>query len=73
MIDIGCGPGNSTQVLAERFPNAHILGIDSSPNMIQTAREQYPGLEFMVCNAADDLSDLGDDYDLVFQCLYSMD
>ena len=37
IIDIGCGPGNSTAVLKKRFPNAHIMGADFSPNMIEKA------------------------------------
>jgi SAM-dependent methyltransferase len=37
-IDLGCGPGNSTEVLAARFPNAAVRGLDSSPDMIASAR-----------------------------------
>lgn len=37
IIDIGCGPGNSTEVLRQRFPQADILGVDSSPEMIRAA------------------------------------
>jgi len=48
VIDIGCGPGNSTAVLAERFPQASILGIDNSPAMIAAAKEAYPRLDFQV-------------------------
>jgi trans-aconitate 2-methyltransferase len=66
IVDIGCGPGNSTQVLAARFPNAKILGIDSSENMISAAKKQCPGLEFRVCDAAKDLAELENDFDLVF-------
>ncbi|MFR0875085.1 MAG: methyltransferase domain-containing protein, partial [Bilophila wadsworthia] len=37
---MGCGPGNSTQVLADAFPNAlRIIGIDSSPEMIEAAKD----------------------------------
>ncbi len=47
-IDLGCGPGNSTEVLAARFPGASVRGIDSSPDMIAAARTRLPGLRFDV-------------------------
>lgn len=66
IIDIGCGPGNSTQVLAQRFPNAYILGVDNSSNMIKTAKENYPNLDFKTCDVGKDLSMLDKDFDVVF-------
>jgi trans-aconitate 2-methyltransferase len=45
-IDLGCGPGNSTELLAARFPAAAVRGIDSSPDMIAAARTRLPGLRF---------------------------
>ena len=47
-IDLGCGPGNSTELLAARFPGAAVRGIDSSPDMIAAARTRLPGLRFDV-------------------------
>lgn len=50
IIDIGCGPGNSTKVLIERYPSAHVSGMDSSPDMIQTARKEVPESDFVLAD-----------------------
>lgn len=42
IIDLGCGPGNSTAVLARRWPSAALTGLDSSPAMLVAARKNYP-------------------------------
>ena len=47
-VDLGCGPGNSTEVLAARFPDAVVRGIDSSPDMIEAARRRLPRIQFAV-------------------------
>ena len=49
-IDLGCGPGNSTEVLAQRFPHAEVSGIDSSEDMIHAARQRLPKLRFEVAD-----------------------
>jgi trans-aconitate 2-methyltransferase len=45
-IDIGCGPGNSTELLVERFTNARVRGLDSSTDMLESARKRLPQVQF---------------------------
>lgn len=66
ILDIGCGPGNSTRVLSERFPDAEILGVDSSEDMLANARESYPAQEFLLCNVPRDLNQISGAFDLIF-------
>lgn len=39
VVDVGCGPGNLTMQLAQRWPRARVEGLDSSPEMVDAARE----------------------------------
>jgi trans-aconitate 2-methyltransferase len=45
-IDIGCGPGNSTELLVERFSGATVRGLDSSTDMLEAARKRLPQVQF---------------------------
>ena len=40
IYDLGCGAGNISRILAERFPGAPVVGIDSSEQMLEKARSQ---------------------------------
>jgi len=53
VVDLGCGPGNSTQVLRTRWPSAHVMGLDSSPEMIAAARGDCPDVEWVLARAED--------------------
>jgi len=46
VVDLGCGPGNSTELLAERFIGARVLGTDTSEAMLENARQRLPHCEF---------------------------
>jgi trans-aconitate 2-methyltransferase len=48
IVDLGCGPGNSTEVLAARFPDALISGLDSSTDIIAAARRRLPRAQFSI-------------------------
>ncbi len=50
VVDLGCGPGNLTTLLRDRWPNADIRGLDSSPEMIEKARVADPSISFEVAD-----------------------
>src|SRR6188472_756254 len=45
VVDLGCGPGNLTALLAQRWPDADVVGVDSSPEMVARAVD-VPGVRF---------------------------
>lgn len=47
VLDLGCGPGNSTAALRRRWPDARLLGLDTSPALLEKARtEGEPSAEY---------------------------
>jgi len=53
VVDLGCGPANLTRLLADRWPQARVVGVDSSASMIEKAREAVPELDFEVADLRD--------------------
>jgi trans-aconitate 2-methyltransferase len=47
VVDLGCGPGNSTELLTRAFPGAEVIGIDRSDNMLSVARARVPTARFV--------------------------
>jgi trans-aconitate 2-methyltransferase len=52
VADLGCGPGNSTALLVQRWPHAKIEGIDSSPQMIEAAKKSGVAADFTLADLA---------------------
>jgi trans-aconitate 2-methyltransferase len=51
-VDLGCGPGNSTEVLQDRFPDAKVTGLDNSEDMLANARKRMPQTSFEFADIA---------------------
>jgi trans-aconitate 2-methyltransferase len=52
VIDLGCGPGNSTAALKRRWPQAHVTGLDNSPEMFAAARAADPSGQYVLADVA---------------------
>jgi len=64
IIDIGCGPGNSTQILSQRWPECKITGIDNSLAMIAKAKLDFPDQKWELLDAGKD--EILGKFDIVF-------
>ncbi|HLW55250.1 MAG TPA: methyltransferase domain-containing protein [Candidatus Angelobacter sp.] len=47
IVDLGCGTGNSTEQVQQRWPNADITGVDNSSDMLSQARANHPGWKWV--------------------------
>ena len=65
IVDLGCGPGNSAEVLAARWPQAAITGIDSSAAMIDAARAASPQCRWRIGDITE-WAGGGERFDVVF-------
>jgi trans-aconitate 2-methyltransferase len=66
IIDLGCGPGTSTTVLRELWPDAAITGLDSSLDMLDEARRAYPMHKWVHGDITEWATAAAEPYDLVF-------
>ncbi len=66
IIDLGCGPGNSTAVLARRWPRAALTGLDNSPAMLAAARQSHPTWTWREHSIAEWAQENTEVFDVVF-------
>ncbi|QGN38219.1 trans-aconitate 2-methyltransferase [Klebsiella oxytoca] len=52
-VDLGCGPGNSTALLRDAWPEATIMGVDNSPAMLEEAAQTLPDCRFIEADIAE--------------------
>lgn len=52
IVDLGCGPGNVSALLKDRWPKCHLLGIDQSQEMLTKAQADYPQIEWQCADVA---------------------
>lgn len=52
VADLGCGPGNSTELLVRRFPASRVVGVDNAPEMLAVARARLPEVTFLQADVA---------------------
>jgi trans-aconitate 2-methyltransferase len=52
VYDLGCGPGTTTRLLVERWPEARVVGVDSSEEMLAKARADCPGASYRTADLA---------------------
>lgn len=65
IIDIGCGTGLSTILLRKQWPDAEIIGVDLSNEMLANAKQQLNSVTWLQRDCSKPLDDLGT-FDLVF-------
>ena len=69
VIDLGCGTGTSTELLARRWPDAQLVGLESSPAMLDAAQERVTNARFERGDVEGFAAELGPDaqrFDVVF-------
>ncbi|MGV1004320.1 MAG: methyltransferase domain-containing protein [Candidatus Nanopelagicales bacterium] len=73
VIDLGCGPGNSTELLLARWPHAKVTGVDSSPEKLDRASKNVPGPTYVQADLAEYQWDGAADVVFANACLHWLD
>jgi trans-aconitate 2-methyltransferase len=61
VVDLGCGPATSTALLAARFPEARVIGVDTDPDMLAAAKKRLPAAKFVAADICAWTPDAGTD------------
>jgi trans-aconitate methyltransferase len=64
IIDLGCGTGTSTEILAKKWPQAEITGLDSSEEMLNKAQAAHPNITWVKQDLNEWIPD--QKYDIIF-------
>lgn len=67
-IDVGCGPGALTSILADRLGADHVAAVDPSTSFVEACRERLPGVDVRV-GGAESLPHDDDSFDVAAACL----
>jgi SAM-dependent methyltransferase len=55
VLDVGCGPGHTTALLCDAFPDGFVTGLDASEAMVAEARARVPNAQFVVADVTQPL------------------
>jgi trans-aconitate 2-methyltransferase len=66
IVDLGSGPGNSTEVLASLWPNAELTALDNSEEMVETGRQKHPTYRWISEDIVRWAASESGHYDIVF-------
>lgn len=66
ILDLGCGPANSTKILLDKYKNADVVGMDFDDDMLSRAKKDCPNIEFIKGFIPNDFDKIDRKFDLVF-------
>lgn len=75
ILDLGCGPANSTKLLLNKYKNADVIGMDFDDDMLARAQKDCPDAKFIKGYIPNDFDKIERKFDLVFSnaCIHWVD